>query len=472
MTESINISNSKILSVLSAGESTCEIMAFFLHLFRNLKEERRFEMFDIFKSIFGAFVGRVKHDPEARKLVWIIILLSFLTLGISIFTAYVSYQRYLDFIHNLPNAETAAWVLTGGIAAAMLVITGTLALFTVELWIKKESRISYQAAIIFSAIGLFIGATDFHMNITGAEDVAEIMAGTVSTVNDQEIFDRYDKQIANHQSRIDAVMKRYTWKGKVWFAPSKYHPEYKEDKKIVDNANNQIAILEEAKTKALNRDTERFQTETTKREERKTSSHTTLAWAVRLAYILQFLVSLGMAYCGLVFERALDTAPSGSNLFSRVEKSNGVDRFAEDAILDIQNIKNQLNELYTAINKANDSDNPAPNKPQKIGFSQDQLAPIFPKKEPETRPVNPDEIKAIILDILGSMSGDNDTKYLYRHFNEDDAEKSRRKKEAKAISAAQEAQRLREETGLTVPQIAKRLGKSERTISRYLNPKS
>lgn len=422
-------------------------------------------MFDLFKSIGAAFVGRVKHDPEARKLVWLTILFAFLTLGISIFTAYVSYQRYLDFIHNLPNSETSAWILSGGIAGAMLILTSVLALFSIELWIKGKSRISWQAAIIFSVIGLFIGVTDFHMNTEGADDVAELMAGNVQSIDDQAIFDRYNEQIATHEERKAAVLKKYTWKGNVWFKPSKWHPvaDWAKDTAIVNHADRQISILEAAKTAALSRDTQRYQTETTKREERKRSSHNTLLWAVRLAYILQFLVSLGLAYCGLVFEEALERAPKNT-LYDRMSKSNGVNRIPDDAL---QKMQEQLNQLITAqANKQEDTETKkSTGGVQKIGFDQGQKSPQIHVQKTE---VDKEQIKAIIIDILGSVTGGEDTKYLYRHFDEDDAKESRKKRSNKAIAAKEEAIRLKKK-GLTNGEIAEKLGKSDRQITRYLN---
>lgn len=297
-------------------------------------------MFDLFTAIAGAFGGRVAHDEQARKLVWVLILLAGLTASITAFTAYMSYSRYFELIKHLPNAHVVAWYITIMIAVAMMIITGVLGLFTIEIWISdkddkdgRKSRIAWQAASILFVIGLFIGITDFSMNIKGAEDVANEMAGDINGVDDQAIFDRYNDQIASHQDRIKQVHKKYTWKGNLWFQPTKYHPlaEWKQDTAIVNNANRQIAALEAAKTQALQRDTDRFNNDKVMREERRASSHETLVWAVRLAYVLQFLVMLGLAYCSLVMEKAIASSPKQS-IFGKLRKTNGVTTLSPEAI--------------------------------------------------------------------------------------------------------------------------------------------
>ena len=134
-------------------------------------------MFDLIHSIAAGFGGKLKDFPEARKLIWLLIVALFFSSCCVFFIAYVSYTRYRAVAGFLPGADAVALCFTAGIALFMYYVSSHVSAFAVESWLYGKSRLAWQGVIIFAVAGILVGVIDYRMNLDGAEDVAEQSAG-------------------------------------------------------------------------------------------------------------------------------------------------------------------------------------------------------------------------------------------------------------------------------------------------------
>jgi hypothetical protein len=109
-------------------------------------------MFDLVRSIAAGFGGRLKESPEARKLVWVLIVALFhsgqVFSGCCIFfIAYVSFTRYRAVAGFLPGADIVAISFTIGIALFMYYVSSHVSAFAVESWLYGKSRLAWQGVI-------------------------------------------------------------------------------------------------------------------------------------------------------------------------------------------------------------------------------------------------------------------------------------------------------------------------------------
>ena len=98
-------------------------------------------MFDLLRSIAAGFGGKLKESPEARKLVWVLIVALFFSGCCIFFIAYVSYSRYLAIAGFLPGAEVVAMFFTIDIAISR-------ACPGKQLWTMKPMAIGIALAMI------------------------------------------------------------------------------------------------------------------------------------------------------------------------------------------------------------------------------------------------------------------------------------------------------------------------------------
>ncbi|MEZ4850684.1 MAG: hypothetical protein R3B93_19120 [Bacteroidia bacterium] len=212
-------------------------------------------MFDLIRSIAAGFGGRLKESPEARKLVWVLIVALFFSGCCIFFIAYVSYTRYRAVAGFLPGADVVAISFTIGIALFMYYVSSHVSAFAVESWLYGKSRLAWQGVIIFAVAGILVGVIDYRMNLDGAEDVAESSAGSVAQVDEDAIIARYQPEIDRLESRKKVVLQKYYWKGKLYFEPYPVtrHPKavWAQDTAKVNTLDRQIAVQEDLKAQAL-----------------------------------------------------------------------------------------------------------------------------------------------------------------------------------------------------------------------------
>ena len=265
-------------------------------------------MFDLIRSIFAAFAGKLRAFPEARKLVWPMIIALFFSGCCIGFVAYVSYSRYLDMAGFLPGAPTIALCFTVGIALFMFFTFAVITTFTVEVWIKRSSRFSWQGIMIFAIAALVVGLVDFQMNMDGVSEVARKSVGSVQEVNEEAIIERYTSSVQPLQAKIAKIMSKYTWKGKTYFKPSKYHPEkeWRQDTLLVHSAQRQITKFENLKIAALQTAREKYNRKVGEKDNQESLTENRLTKAVYGVYFVQFLLALVIAFCAVKMDEALD----------------------------------------------------------------------------------------------------------------------------------------------------------------------
>ena len=164
-------------------------------------------MFDLIRSIAAGFGGRLKESPEARKLVWVLIVALFFSGCCIFFIAYVSFTRYRAVAGFLPGADVVAMSFTIGIALFMYYVSSHVSAFAVESWLYGKSRLVWSRCI--GIAGILVGVIDYRMNIDGAEDVAESSAGKVAVVDEDAILGRYQPEIEKLEARKKAVLAKY-----------------------------------------------------------------------------------------------------------------------------------------------------------------------------------------------------------------------------------------------------------------------
>ncbi len=212
-------------------------------------------MFELFKSVAAAFGGRLSEAPEARKLVWLMLVTLFFSACCVFFVAYVSYSRYRAVAGFLPGADGVALCFTAGIALFMYYASSHVSAFAIELWLRGGSRLAWQGAVLIALAGILVGVIDYRMNLDGAEDVAASSAGSVAMVDEAAIVKPFAESITALEKRKAAVLEKYHWKGKLYFEPYPVtrHSQatWSLDTAKVNGLDRQIAVQEELKAAAL-----------------------------------------------------------------------------------------------------------------------------------------------------------------------------------------------------------------------------
>jgi hypothetical protein len=266
-------------------------------------------MFELFKSVAAAFGGRLSEAPEARKLVWLMLVTLFFGGCCVFFVAYVSYSRYRAVAGFLPGADGVAICFTVGIALFMYYASSHVSAFAIELWLRGVSRLAWQGAVLIAIAGLLVGVIDYRMNVDGAQDVALASVGETAAVDEAALVKPFAESIAALESRIAEVKQKYYWKGKLYFEP---YPVTRHslatwslDTAKVNQLDRQIAVQEELKAAALGDARERYAGEKSRRSELRDTTHARLRVAVRGVYFLQFLLTLVLAFILLQMDDAL-----------------------------------------------------------------------------------------------------------------------------------------------------------------------
>ena len=284
-------------------------------------------MFELFHSVAAAFGGRLSEAPEARKLVWLMLVTLFFGGCCVFFVAYVSYSRYRAVAGFLPGADVVALCFTAGIALFMYYASSHVSAFAIELWLRGESRLQWQGAVLIAIAGILVGVIDYRMNLDGAGDVAARSAGTAATVDESAIIAPYAESITALEGRIAAVQQKYWWKGKLYFEPYPVtrHSQatWSLDTAKVNQLERQIAVQEELKAKALADARTRYASDHAQRSELRDTTHARLRVAVRGVYFLQFLLTLVLAFILLRMDEALSGESDWTARPSRAEGQIG-----------------------------------------------------------------------------------------------------------------------------------------------------
>ena len=350
-------------------------------------------MFDLIHSIAAGFGGRLKDSPEARKLIWLLIVALFFSCCV-FFIAYVSYTRYRAISGFLPGADVVAFSFTTGIALFMYYVSSHVSAFAVESWLYGKSRLAWQGVIIFAVAGILVGVIDYRMNLDGAEDVAEQSAGVVAQVDETAIIERYQKEIETLESRKESVLEKYWWKGKLWFEPYPVtrHPRgvWAQDTAKVNRLDRQIAVQEDLKAQALADARSAFQLKRKRRDGRRETTHKRLKVAVQGVYFLQFLLTLVTAFILLKMDEALSGGAS-------VAGSSGVIGFGGTVAVPSSRERNEIRALKEELEQMKfEQQLPPINSPINTGINTPEAIRrlIFDEEQPKAKSdgIDPNEV--------------------------------------------------------------------------------
>ena len=310
-------------------------------------------MFDLIRSIAAGFGGRLKDSPEARKLIWLLIVALFFSGCCVFFIAYVSYTRYRAISGFLPGADVVAFSFTTGIALFMYYVSSHVSAFAVESWLYGKSRLAWQGVIIFAVAGILVGVIDYRMNLDGAEDVADQSAGQVASVDEASIIERYQTEIGQLEKRKAAVLQKYYWKGKLWFEPYPVtrHPRavWAHDTTKVNRLDRQIAVQEDLKAQALGDARNAFQLKRKRRDGRRAVTHKRLKVAVQGVYFLQFLLTLVTAFILLKMDEALAGSVSVAGSSGAIGFGSGVAVPSSRDRNEIRMLKEELEQIKSEV---------------------------------------------------------------------------------------------------------------------------
>lgn len=255
-------------------------------------------MFDIIKTIGQAFTGAFAGNADLRKGFWPFIFILVLSYVCLVYNAYMSISFYEAWLENAPHANELAILITFAIAAGILFAMAQVCAFIIDIWRHGESEHSKVGILLLSVILIATITWDIYANMQGVAPVSHQTTASIIDNQAEEAARSYDGKIAEQQAIIDGILKRYTWKGRVWFQPDKWHPvtQWRQDTATVNRARRQIAQYNELATAAAqaalddyNRDKARYDQAVSV----KTFTHKTI---VKWVYLLVFLLSLFVAF--------------------------------------------------------------------------------------------------------------------------------------------------------------------------------
>lgn len=422
-------------------------------------------MFDVWKSIFAGFTGKLKSHPEARRLVWLLIITGFFSLCCVFFAAYVSFSRYRDLAGILPGADLVAICFTIGIAGFIFFASAYIATFTAEIWIHGKTEMSGARAITFFVVGVIVAIGDYHMNVDGAYDVAQKAAGQIEVINEDAIRGMYADEIRTEEQKLQDLLAGNLG-GYGWLDTKTgiYHLN-NSGKRFQRSISQNIDRLRSQESQSISDERDRIAQANSERNTRKDQTHGRLLVVVRSVYIIQFFLCLVMALIGVAMAEAQGDAP-----LSKKEKKGSMG-FQQG-----NNSNRTEEELQPAVAKKDPKK--SPENPHSI---QAQLARLRAEKEQEKsgkkteeefKPQNPQKNAQSFSENEGK-NGDQKTFNFFANKPPDNKGKNYdmtafEMKQVKKVQKAYEALVEKKQDLPTQEEIAARAKMSEPTARKYL----
>ncbi|MEM6765656.1 MAG: hypothetical protein AAF655_12045 [Bacteroidota bacterium] len=268
-------------------------------------------MFDFLKVIGQAIRGNknLKKSPSARKHIWVLVISMLAGIALSVFTGSISAGRYGDML----NHKALGIAISAGIAITIFILINFLGLYAVEKWRFGKSRVYPEGAILAFVVLLFIcgndslqnwgGKTDFSYQASGLDSLHNISPTTLTGPIDS----KYKGLIAAEEKIKDDILKVYTWKGKTWFKPTKWHPqaEYSQHKTSYDAAQARIDTLKNQRDRELGLAMGSYKAQLKHASSKNQDFNFSLGLVVIMAYVAMLALSLLNSFCMLICEEAL-----------------------------------------------------------------------------------------------------------------------------------------------------------------------
>ena len=246
---------------------------------------------DLAKCFWFSIVG----NGRQRKIAGAAAFLILLSISFTAFTAWISQPRYQDILQGVSLEKS--WGISIAIALGMAFMISKTAYDLYRfIWFKIELPASFKINVVLI---LALGTFDVIKNFEGSTDRAFIEM----VVNEHKQTGAelpFAKEIQTLRNEKQAIYKRYTWKGKLHFAQTKYHPEFPQDRLRMDQIENKLSSLEVNQTQTINDRDSQVISINARNAEKQGSSETGLRWLSGGVYILQFLI--GFCWVALLDE--------------------------------------------------------------------------------------------------------------------------------------------------------------------------
>lgn len=262
-------------------------------------------MFDTIKALFAGFTGRLEPFPEARRLVWLLLVTFGFGWLAAAFAAWVSYPAYRALIEYLPGAARIAAAFTGGVAAFLYFSLAYLAGYLVERWrgVAPAARdYTVLGARILAAAAFLFLAADVAMNLQGADVRA---ADVVADAEPPKLQGSADAEAL--RARIASIeagnVGGYGWKDDA----GRWHLN-KSGKAAIRAAAASIRRAEYADSLRAATALQLWQGEQGKAESIRTRARKTLRGAVYAVYVVMFVLCIVQAYAVETMQAAAGTS--------------------------------------------------------------------------------------------------------------------------------------------------------------------
>lgn len=264
-------------------------------------------LFTVFKILRWRIEGGFDKNLYLRKHFSTFLALYLASVGGVAYSATISYDYWLYNSNSQPIALTVTILLA---VLASILIGACMGMFAN---LKERSRLerleveegltpiqerrlaemeeSGQFNYVIIVVTALIMCTDMWANYHGAPDLALRMSDPAPTLDLSAEEESFRAKIATLEGQKKAILDRYTWKGRTYFAPTKYHPksEVDRDKKAVQEIESAIAATTAANAKLTERRTMDYSTAAAGWQEKlgqRTSSHR------HFVFVIYFLVLL------------------------------------------------------------------------------------------------------------------------------------------------------------------------------------
>lgn len=392
---------------------------------------------DLFKAIFKSIFG----NAQQRKTAGAVAFLTLLAITFGAFTAWVSQPRYKDILFGLTDGY--AWGISIAIACGMSFGITKLA-YDLYRNINHGVKLPGTFVPLFVLI-LLVGIFDCTKNFEGSEDRARFSNEIDKYANGAA--KPYADDIAKLEKEKAEILKVYTWKGKVYFAETKYTKgRYAQDRARMDQIENSITDFERKQTAEINEYNSLRDERNSYGKRKSKKAHAGLWWMSLSVYFLQIII--GYFLVGAMDE--LDGQIDGELSFG-IKAESGI----------ISAIKEKLAPTPATAKK----------EPSEIGFKTLKPEILTPAKDDILKAIL-DKLDSVIVQsnepFKGSGSGQHvDRSFLHGNFDKEDAEQGRKTRTERSIKKKEAAKELRQE-GKTIPEIAKLLKCSQSSVKRYL----
>lgn len=126
-------------------------------------------MFTFLKNFANGIRGDYDENPGARPLIWLGLIMGLAGLGLTIYAAYIGFPAYASVMSFMFAAQAVAFIMVLLISFSIFILSGIIALFVVEKFRYKISRISGDKIVWLIIAWLIFVSFDMFMNFKGGK---------------------------------------------------------------------------------------------------------------------------------------------------------------------------------------------------------------------------------------------------------------------------------------------------------------